>query len=119
MRLGVSDTGAKEILTAVILAVVGGSGIVGILFFFLRRYLEKRLKTNEDKEKRQRDIRIRRMQIEDELHHCYGRLLFWLYRAVTTNTHNGELDAAFANLERAENKKKDLDREIISGNEIE
>ena len=106
-------------MTAVVLAVVGSGGIVGILFYFLRRYLENRLKSNEDEEKRRKNIRIRRMQIDDELHHCYGRLLFWLYRAITTNTHNGELDAAFANLEEAEAKKKDLDREIISGNEIE
>lgn len=117
--MGGSDTVSNEIITAVILAIVGGSGIVGLMFFFIRRYLENRLKENEDEEKRRREIHMRRVQIEDELHHAYGRLLFWIYRAIVTKTHNGELEAAFRELQAAEQKKKDLDREIIAGQGIE
>lgn len=117
--MGGSDTGSNELLTALILAVAGGSGIVGLMFFFIRRYLENRLKENEDEEKRRKEINIRRMRIEDELHHAYGRLFFWIHRAIVTQSHNGELEAAFRELQAAEQKKKDLDREIIAGQGVE
>lgn len=95
-------------------AVIGGSGLVGLMFFFLRRYIEKKLTVSEEEEKKRKALRVRRMRIEDELHHAYGRLFFWLYRAITTGQHNGELKEAFKTLEDAEAKKKDFDREIIA-----
>lgn len=103
----------------VIGALVGGSGLCGLLFFFLRRYIEKKLGGVEEEEQKRRAARIRRTQIEDELHHAYGRLFFWLYRAVITGNHNGELDDAFQDLQNIEQHKKKLDREIIAEREQE
>lgn len=98
-------------------AVLGGSGAVGFGFYFFRRYIENRLKTAEDQAKSRRAVRMKRVQIEDELRHCYGRMFFWLYRWAITGSRNGELDSAFQDLETAEERKKQLDREIIAASE--
>lgn len=108
-----------DLLWTVLGAALGGSGMVGMLFFLLRHYIEKRLNKAEREEVKHREARIRRNQIEDELDHAYGRLLFWQYRAIVTGQHNGELDKAFTDMQEAERRKKELDRAIIAENEIE
>ena len=100
-------------------AILGGSGITGLAFFFLRRYLEKKLRAAEELDAQRMHMKKRRLQVDDELHHAYGRLLFWMHRAIVTGSHNGELENAFQALEEAESKKKDLDREIIAESEKE
>lgn len=117
--MGGVGTEINEAIKTMVFAVLGGSGMVGLLFFFLRLYLEKRLNEKESEEDHRKALRIRRMQIEDELHHCYGRVLFWLVRFAQTGHHNGELDNAFAKLEKAEAKKKELDREIIADSGVD
>ncbi len=94
--------------------VCGGSGLVGLLFFFLRQYIDKRIQAAEKEEAKRKETRKKRLKIDDELQHAYGRMFFWLYRAITTGQHNGELEAAFQRLQEAEQKKKDLDREILA-----
>ena len=106
-------------MSALVGAVVGGSGLVGLLFFFLRRYIEQKLGAVEAVNRNRLAIRRRRLQIDDELNHAYGRLFFWMHRAIVQGHHNGELEAAFRALEEAEAKKKDLDREIIAEMEQE
>lgn len=96
---------------------MGGSGLVGLAFLLLRRYIEKRLNGRDEEEQKRRENRTKRMEIDDKLHHAYGRILFWLYRAVTTGQHNGELEAAFRALEEAEAEKKGFDRRIIAESE--
>lgn len=54
------------------------------------------------------------MTIDDELQHANGRLFFWLYKAIITGNHNGDLEKAFERLQEVEQKKKDLDRRIIA-----
>jgi hypothetical protein len=110
-------TTAKEIVALVVGAVIGGSGLVGLAFFFLRRYIEKRLNGRDEEEQKRRENRMKRMEIDDKLHHAYGRILFWLYRAIKTGEHNGELEAAFRSLEEAEDEKKNFDRRIIAESE--
>lgn len=110
-------TTAKEIVALIVGAIIGGSGLVGLVFFFLRRYIEKRLNGRDEEEQKRRENRMKRMEIDDKLHHAYGRILFWLYRAIITGHHNGELEAAFRSLEAAEAEKKDYDRRIIAESE--
>lgn len=103
-----------EFIELIIGAAVGGSGLVGLLFYLLRRYMEKKLTALEDAAHNRRTARIKRTQIEDEMTHAYGRLLFWLYRSIATGQHNGELDAAYEALQVAEARKKEWDRRIIA-----
>jgi hypothetical protein len=101
------------------LSLIGGSGIVGILFYFLRRYIEGRLKRSEECDEHHKDQRLRRLRLEDEKDHAEGRLLFWLYKAIVTGHHNGDLDKAMDTFLDAESRKKELDREILAEVEIE
>lgn len=97
--------------------IIGGGGIAGLFFHFLKRYIERKLKKAEDDADSRLQTRIKRMTIDDELQHSYGRLFFWLYKAIITGKHNGELEKAFETLQTVEQKKKDLDRQIIAAAE--
>lgn len=108
-----------EVLAAVVLALVGGSGVVGLAMTYLRRYIDRKLEAGEKEAARRLDHRKRRQQVEDQLHHAYGRCLFWLNHAVTKPPPNGELAEAMENLQRAEEAKKNLDREILAEYEEE
>lgn len=97
------------------MATILGSGVmVGGVLYFVRRALERRITEREAQIHREKQMRTQRARIEDELYHAYGRMLFWLYRSVTTGEHNGELDKAWQAVNTAEQKKKVLDREILS-----
>lgn len=106
------------VVSGVVGAVVGGSGIVGLLFYFIRKYIEDRLSGKEAEDKRKKEQRIKRAAVDDELQHCQGRLFFWTYKAIVTGQHNGDLDKAFSEYQIAEQKAKALDREIIVENEM-
>jgi alpha-beta hydrolase superfamily lysophospholipase len=106
----------SELLTAIVMATVGGSGVVGIIFFLIRRWLERKLFVIEQQKEITRRNRLRRAQLEDELHHAQGRVLFWVNRYIETGERNGELKSSFAALTAVEEKMKEHDREIIANN---
>ena len=80
--------------------------------------LEK-LEAGEEEAARRLAHRKRRQQVEDQLHHAYGRCIFWLNHAVTKPPPNGELAEAMGNIQKAEEAKKKLDREILAEYEAE
>lgn len=100
-------------------ALVGGSGITGMLFFFIRRYIENKLGKRDAEEIQKREQTKKRMIVDDQLRHCEGRLFFWIHKAIVTGEHNGDLERAFEEFQRAERERKALDREIIVENELE
>lgn len=108
---------ASEVATIIISSFVGGAGITGIVFYFIRRRLERMLDRREEEEGRRRENRIKRASYNDALQHAQGRLLFWLYQAVTKGEHNGELVQAFENFQAAEQRIKDHDRSIVAEQE--
>lgn len=109
--------GMNEIATVIISSVVGGAGIVGIVFYFVRRYIEQMLDRHEGEEQKRKENRVKRASYNDALQHAQGRLLFWLYQAVTKGEHNGELEQAFADFQAAEQRIKDHDRKIVAEQE--
>lgn len=102
-----------EYINIIIAAFLGSGGITGVFFYFLTRSIEKRLKSAESEAEKRKKIAHERAIIDDKLFHAYGRLFFWLYKAVVTGTHNGDLEKAFLELQQIEAEKKDLDRNII------
>ena len=56
------------IVSGIIGTIVGGSGITGMVFFFIRRYIENKLKLKEDKAKAEelekKDKIIKKTQLE-------------------------------------------------------
>ena len=109
----------EDVFAAAVLALAGGSGVVGLAMTYLRRYIDRKLEAGEEEAARRLEHRKRRQQVEDQLHHAYGRCIFWLNHAVTKPPPNGELEEAMENLQRAEEAKKNLDREILAEYEEE
>lgn len=107
------------VVSGIIGAIVGGSGITGLLFCFIRRYIENKLGEREAEDRRKRELKIKRMTVDDKLQHCEGRLFFWIHKAIVTGEHNGDLEKAFLDYQNAELERKALDREIVVENEIE
>jgi hypothetical protein len=107
------------ILTTVISTIIGGSGIVGIAFYFIRKRMEQKLDSKESEQQKRKAQRIQRIKVEEELQHCEGRLFFWVHKAIVTGQHNGDLEAAFEAYQEAEQAKKDLDREVLAENEYD
>lgn len=96
------------------LSVLGSGGVAGIFFALIRHYIEKRLKEVEEREQERIKWKIEQRKADEEITHATGRVLFWLHHAIVKGEHNGELEAAFDNLQKAEAHKKDMDREILA-----
>lgn len=58
--------------------------------------------------------KIEQRKADEEITHATGRVLFWLHHAIVKGEHNGELEEAFENLQRAEEHKKEMDREVLA-----
>ena len=109
----------EEVLGVVMAALVGGSGITGLAVGYVKRYLDRGLEQGEQEAQQRQEHRQRRQEVEDQLHHAYGRCIFWLNHAVTKPPPNGELAQAMEELTQAEEAKKKLDREILAAYEKE
>ena len=103
-----------NLLTTIAAACLGSGGVVGIFFYFFRRYIERRLQKSEQAAEQRRLEKLKRLEIEDEIQHAQGRMFFWLYKAIVTGEHNGDLEEAFDSLQAAEEKQKQLDRKILA-----
>ena len=114
-----SPISPKEIIAAIVGAIVGGSGIVGLCFFYIRHFIDKRLAQREAEDKKQQEQHIRRLTIEDEWKHATGRLFYHIHKYIVTGHHNGDLESAWEKFQEAEEKKKQLDREIVVENEMD
>lgn len=114
MPLPELETIVNDIVTIILSAALGGAGCVGLVFGFIRFYIEKRIKKNEEVEAEKRDIRIKKRVIDEEREQATGRLLFWIVRAIQTGTHNGELESAHIRFQEVEQKAKDFERRIIA-----
>jgi len=88
------------------------------VFYYMRRFIDKRLSGREQEDAKRREQRARRLIVEDQLEHATGRLLYYIHRAIVTGQHNGELEAAWEDYQAAEQRSKELDREILVDNQI-
>ena len=89
------------------LSVLGSGGVAGIFFALIRHYIERRLMEVEAREQERIKYKIEQRKADEEITHATGRVLFWLHHAIVKGEHNGELEEAFENLQRAEAHKKE------------
>jgi flagellar motility protein MotE (MotC chaperone) len=107
----------NDMLMAVFLAAIGGSGVVGFVFFLIRRWLEGKLSAIERQKETARQNRKLRAKLEDELHQAQGRVLSWLIGVVTPGERSEEqnkgLQESFQDLKEVEKKIREFEREIL------
>lgn len=101
----------------IIPAVFGSGGILGLLWYFTRLYIEKRLMQAEARAQRHRQIEIERYKLDDEFEHALGRVLFWLVHGVKRfdtghQFFNGELQESFEKLLKVEENIKNFNLAI-------
>lgn len=113
------------VITAVICGVLGSSGVFGLCMHFLKCWTERKFEAAEHEAKQHRQNQHDRYMVDDEYNHAIGRFVFWTQYGAkkleeeTGKTYwNGELQAAYDAVKRAEIKKKELDRrQLASVNE--
>ncbi len=104
----------SEILSFIFALIIGSGGGVGIGVYLIKRAIDKRLSRYE---KEAEEVALLKKELGDadsRLHHAYGRMFFWIYRAITSGKYSTELEKAFRELEDAEGERKKVEREIIS-----
>jgi hypothetical protein len=105
---------SADIIKAIVLSVLGTSGIFGIVFGLINRKINNALSAAEASQKKKRENRITRTKLDDDMFQKIGRLLFWLYKAVKTGTSNGDLDKAYCEFEAAEQRRKEFKNGIYA-----
>ena len=86
----------------------------GIVLYYIRRYIDKKLVSAEAKQQERLKIRKRRSEAEQRRRRAEGRLLFWLHHAVTKPPPNGELEDAWEEFQNAEEAQKEIERAILA-----
>ncbi len=110
---------SSDVVTVILSSILGGAGIVGLVFAFIRRYLERKLNKAAENADEKKQRAIKKKIIDEEWEQAVGRLLFWIVRAIETGSHNGELHEAHEHFKNVEKKAKDFDREIIASHSSE
>lgn len=102
--------GSEEILRTVLAAVIGGSGVVGLLFYPMRVYIDKQI----ERRVLQNEFEIKRRQVNSELDECYRQCFFWIQFYITTGEAGENLEQAFQKLYTVEERKKAIESEILA-----
>ena len=101
---------SAEMLRTALAAVVGGSGMVGLLFYLIRVYIDRQI----ERHMLQNEFEIKRRQINSELDECYRQCFFWIQFYITTGESGDNLEQAFQKLYLAEERKKALENEMLA-----
>ena len=104
----------RELISIVLALLIGSGGSAGLGVYFIRRTIEKKLSKYEREAQEAALLKKQLGDAESRLHHAYGRMIFWIYRAITSGKYSDELVKAFSELEEAEAERKNVEREIIS-----
>ncbi len=104
----------EEIASLFFALLIGSGGSVGLGVYLIRRAIEKKLSKYEKEAQEVASLKKQLGDADSRLHHAYGRMFFWIYRAITSGKYSDELGKAFAELEDAEAARKNVEREIIS-----
>lgn len=114
-----SSISAETILVTVLGSFFGGAGLVGLVVAYIRRFIDKKLETRDEINAKRRAQRTKRLNAEDALERANGRLLFYVYKAVSEVSKSKELEAAWAEYQDVERQMKAVEREILVENEME
>lgn len=86
----------------------------GIVLYYIRRYIDKRLVSAEARQQERTKIRRKRSEAEQRRRRAEGRLLFWMHHALVKPPPNGELESAWEEYQAAEETQKEIERQILA-----
>ena len=98
----------RELLSAVILSALGGGGLAGLFFYFIRRAIEKRLQKAEELNLQIAQINEEIAYSKTEWYDAVFELCTQLYRKINGKEVNGELGEAYKSLVCAHRKVRAL-----------
>lgn len=102
------------IIPTVITSLIGSGGVIGIMMSGMKKSWEKRWAEKAEKAKKNEDRRIRKHQLEIDLRRAEEHMMFWLHKAIVSGEHNGDLEEAFHEYNRAEQAMKDYENQILA-----
>ena len=103
---------------AAVPGIVVSALISGLLLYYIRAYIDNKLKEDEEHRVKEQQLRLQRSQLEKKRCRAEGRLLFWLHRGVTNPPSNGELEKAMKDFQTVEDELKALDQKILAEFEL-
>lgn len=104
----------KYFFQIIVSALLGSGGVVGLLFLFIRNWVEKRLNKQDEKKKKTREYQIKLNELEHKRSSCYGKLFFWIHREIAENKCSKELEAAFNELQKVEEEIKEFENHRLT-----
>ena len=104
----------ERVIDIVLPAVLGSGGVVGIFFLIFRWYIEKTLSSKEEMRKKFHEYQVKRDELLSKKEHCQGRFNFWVYKAIVSGEHNGDLKKAFDDYQAAEMEQKTFERHQLA-----
>jgi len=102
------------IVAAILGAIFGGAGFLGIMVYYLKRYIDKKLDAEQLASQKCLEYKARRARIAKDMQHAQGRLFYYFYNIIEANhpiTDN--LRVAFKNLQTVEEDLEQLNQEIV------
>ena len=93
--------------------------VSGLLLYYIRNYIDHKLKLEEVKQEQVKKVRMQRSQLELQRRQALGRVLFWMHRGLVKPPANGELQEAMDAFEAVERQQKELERKLLAGLMIE
>ena len=91
----------------------------GLIIHYIRSYIDRKLKEEEEKQGKMQKVKLKRSQLEMQRRRALGKVLFWLHRGLTKPPPNGELEEAMEQFNDIERQQHELEQKLLAGLMIE
>lgn len=114
----------EEIVKLFATALLGSSGIIGLFFYYLKKYIDNAIKAAEDSRKARRAEQLQATIDNLEWQDKFSKWCYWVQKGINEfdiehNYWNGECRDAFEKLNDVEKHIKDHNNKIIAEHKLE
>ena len=85
-----------------------------MIFYYFQKSLDQKFEKQEKRRKKSHELQIKKDELDNKKSSCYGKLFFWMYKYITDNSSNKELDRAFDELQKTEEEIKEFERRRLA-----
>ena len=110
-----------ELIKAALISAMVSALVSGVGVFYLQRYLDAKRQESEALATKRRTERRKADVFEVRRRRAVGRLLFWMYDALTKGVDhaNGDLKKAFEDYNEVEEEQKSFEQELLAEHQEE